>query len=225
MTTTTSDPTVTDLEDRLAIIELIGSLSLAIDAKDWDAMGQLFTDTVYHDRTSLTGGEPYTAPVAQFVEGWRQTLQAMDAVHHQITNHVVSLDGDEATCRANMQGTHVLANASGGPIWTVGGRHLYHPESAQLHGQQAQQSVKGQAGDFLIVDGDLVAAPTQPLLLAFVEVQDPDGEPAALLVDPVLRGQAGVEDFAHLVLAGVVLILIVVVIPPATAPAGSWCPP
>ena len=125
MTTTTSDSTVTELEDRLAIIELIGRLSLAIDAKDWDAMGQLFTETVYHDRTSLTGGEPYTAPVAQFVEGWRQTLQAMDAVHHQITNHVISIDGAEATCTANMQGTHVLANASGGPMWTVGGRHVY----------------------------------------------------------------------------------------------------
>jgi SnoaL-like domain len=99
-----TDFTVTELEDRLAIIELIGRLSLAIDAKDWDAMAQLFTDPVYHDRTSLSGGEPYTAPVAQFVEGWRQTLQAMDAVHHQITNHVVSVDGDEATCMANHAG-------------------------------------------------------------------------------------------------------------------------
>jgi SnoaL-like domain len=125
MTTSTSDSTTTETEDRLAILELVGRLSLTIDAKDWDAMGQLFTDKVYHDRTSLTGGEPYTAPVAQFVEGWRQTLQAMDAVHHQITNHVVSLDGDQATCAANMMGTHVLANASGGPMWTVGGRHDY----------------------------------------------------------------------------------------------------
>src|ERR1700694_4170324 len=83
MTTTTSDSTTTETEDRLAILELIGRLSLTIDAKDWDAMGQLFTDTVYHDRTSLTGGEPYTAPVAQFVEGGRQTLPPMDAVHHQ----------------------------------------------------------------------------------------------------------------------------------------------
>jgi len=125
MTTTTSDSTTTELEDRLAILELIGRLALTIDGRDWNALGQLFTDTVYHDRTSLTGGEPYTAPVAQFVEGWRQTLQAMDAVHHQITNHVVSLNGDQATCAANMMGTHVLANASGGPMWTVGGRHDY----------------------------------------------------------------------------------------------------
>jgi hypothetical protein len=125
MSMTALDRETTQLEDRLAIIELISRLSLAIDAKDWAAMGQLFTDTVYHDRTSLTGGEPYTAPVAQFVEGWRQTLEPMDAVHHQITNHLIGFDGDEATCTANMQGTHVLANASGGPIWTVGGRHLY----------------------------------------------------------------------------------------------------
>jgi hypothetical protein len=126
MTTTTSDSTTAaELEDRLAILELIGRLALTIDGRDWNALGELFTDTVYHDRTSLTGGEPTTLGVAEFVEGWRQTLQHMDAVHHQITNHVISLDGDQATCAANMQGTHVLANASGGPMWTVGGRHDY----------------------------------------------------------------------------------------------------
>jgi hypothetical protein len=125
MTITTSDSTATEIEDRLAILELIGRLGLTIDARDWNALGQLFTDTVYHDRTSLTGGEPTTLPVAEFVEGWRQTLQNMDAVHHLITCHVINLDGDQASCAANMQGTHVLANTSGGPMWTVGGRHDY----------------------------------------------------------------------------------------------------
>src|SRR6201995_2980704 len=125
MTTTTSDATTAELEDRLAILALIGRLALTIDGRDWSALGQLFTDTVYHDRTSLTGGEPVPLAVADFVDGWRQTLQNMDAVHHQITNHVISVDGDQATCAANMQGTHVLANASGGPMWTVGGRHDY----------------------------------------------------------------------------------------------------
>jgi hypothetical protein len=125
MTTTTSDSTATEIEDRLAILDLIGRLALTIDGRDWTALGKLFTDVVYHDRTSLTGGEPMTLGVAEFVDGWRQTLQRMDAVHHQITNHVISLDGDRATCAANMQGTHVLANATGGPMWTVGGRHDY----------------------------------------------------------------------------------------------------
>ncbi len=109
MTTITSDSATRELEDRLEILELIGRLALTIDGRDWNALGQLFTDTVYHDRTSLTGGDPMTLGVAEFVDGWRQTLQNMDAVHHQITNHVISLDGDQATCAANMQGIHVLA--------------------------------------------------------------------------------------------------------------------
>jgi hypothetical protein len=122
---TTSEPTTAELGDRLTILELIGSLALVLDAKDWDALGPLFTDTVFHDRTSLTGGEPLTLGRDDFVAGWRQTLEGLDAVHHMITNHVISIDGDEATCTANMQGTHMLVNASGGPFWTVGGRHDY----------------------------------------------------------------------------------------------------
>jgi SnoaL-like domain len=65
MTAATSDFTLTETEDRLAILELISRLALTIDARDWNALGQLFTDTVYHDRTSLTGGEPTTLGVAE----------------------------------------------------------------------------------------------------------------------------------------------------------------
>jgi hypothetical protein len=125
MTTTTSDSTTTKTEDRLAIIELIGRLVLLLDARDWNGLEQLFTDSVYSDRTSLWGGEPVTLGVAEFVDGWRQPLENLDAVHHMVTCHVITLDGDQATCAANMQGTHVLVNGSGGPMWTVGGRHDY----------------------------------------------------------------------------------------------------
>jgi SnoaL-like protein len=38
---------------------------------------------------------------------------------------VISLNGDRAPSAANMQGTHVYANASGGPVWTAAGRHDY----------------------------------------------------------------------------------------------------
>ena len=39
MTTTTSDSTTTETEDRLAILELIGRLALTIDGRDWNALG------------------------------------------------------------------------------------------------------------------------------------------------------------------------------------------
>jgi hypothetical protein len=125
MTTTASHPTTTATEDRLAILELIGNLSLLLDARDWDALEELFADPVYYDRTSLFGGEPQTLSPAELVEGYRQALGNLDAVHHLITCHVINLDGDQATCAANMQGTHVFANTSGDDMWTVGGRHDY----------------------------------------------------------------------------------------------------
>jgi hypothetical protein len=123
MTTTTSDPTTSELQDRVAILELIGNLALLLDARDWNALEGLFADPVHYDRTSLFGGEPMTLRPAEVVGGYRQALGNLDAVHHLITCHVINLDGDHATCAANMQGTHVLANTSGGPMWTVGGRH------------------------------------------------------------------------------------------------------
>jgi len=125
MTTTTSESTTAELADRLAILELIGRLVLLLDARDWSALEGLFTETVYNDRTSLTGGEPETLGVVEFVGGWRYLMANLDAVHHMVTCHVINLDGDRATCAANMIGTHVLANPTGGPVWMVGGRHDY----------------------------------------------------------------------------------------------------
>jgi hypothetical protein len=120
---TPSDPGA--VADRLEIIELIGSLSLNLDGRDWNAVRGLFTDVVYSDRTSLFGGEPVTIGADEFVEGWRQSLDNLDAVNHLVANHVITLKGDEATCAANMQGVHVFHNPSGDDMWTVGGRHDY----------------------------------------------------------------------------------------------------
>jgi hypothetical protein len=123
MTTTSSSPTAT--EDRLAILELIARLGLLVDARDWDALEGLFTNPVYSDRTSLFGGEPQTVSPSELIGGLRGALGNLDATHHLIACQVISLDGDQATSTANMQGTHVFANHSGGPVWIAAGRHDY----------------------------------------------------------------------------------------------------
>jgi hypothetical protein len=118
-----SDPAA--IADRLDIIELISKLSINLDARDWGAVRGLFTDEVYSDRTSLFGGEPVTLGADEFVEGWRQSLDNLDAVNHLVANHVITLEGDKAKCAANMQGVHVFHNPSGDDMWNVGGRHDY----------------------------------------------------------------------------------------------------
>jgi hypothetical protein len=123
MTAITPDIESPTLTDRLEIIELTSKLGLLVDARDWPAVESLSTDPVAVDYTSLNGGEPQTTIAAELASGWRRVLDRLDATQQLIAGQVIACDGDRASCAANVQGTHVLANATGGPIWTVSGRY------------------------------------------------------------------------------------------------------
>lgn len=121
--TATTDLDTTHFVDHVIIPQLISRMLLLVDARRWDEVTGLFTDSVRVDYTSLWGGEPQVQGAAELVAGWRQTIGHLDATQHLVGNHVVTIDGEHATCAANVQGTHVLANPSGDPTWTVGGRY------------------------------------------------------------------------------------------------------
>lgn len=116
-------------QDRNAILDVTAKLGLLVDAREWGALEGLFTDPVEIDYTSLNGGDPATLPPADVVAGWRGVLDNLTATQHLIAGQVIDTtnvaDRGEATCAANVQATHVLDNATGGPIWTVGGRYDY----------------------------------------------------------------------------------------------------
>jgi SnoaL-like domain len=129
MTTPETRPSITAearLNDRLEILELTGRLGLLVDAREWSMLEQLFTDPVDIDYTSLNGGEPSQITPSVLIGGWQAVLDQLQATQHLIANQVIAFDAsDEATCAANVIGTHVLPNMAGGPIWTVGGRYDY----------------------------------------------------------------------------------------------------
>lgn len=111
------------LSDRLEIIEVTNRMGLLVDARQWDALAGLFTDPVEVDYTSLNGGEPATVSPDTLIGGWRTVLDQIEATQHLISGQTITIDKDQATCAASVQGTHVLRNPSGGPHWTVGGRY------------------------------------------------------------------------------------------------------
>lgn len=111
------------MTDEAEVIRVATQMGLLVDLRDWAGATALFADQVDVDYTSLNGGEPTTTTPADLVGGWRANLEHLDATQHLIAGHVVTLDGDRAGCVANVQGTHVLANATGGPHWVVGGRY------------------------------------------------------------------------------------------------------
>jgi hypothetical protein len=111
------------LADRLEILEVTSRMGLLVDAREWDSLQALFTDPVWVDYTSLNGGAPESVAPRDLIAGWRGVLERLEATQHLIAGQTIELDGDTASCAANVQGTHVMPNRSGGSLWTVGGRY------------------------------------------------------------------------------------------------------
>lgn len=111
--------------DRLAVIETCTRMAWHADQREWDALREVFTDEVRLDYTSLQGGEPATVSRDQLVESWAGLLGKLQATQHLLTNHLVTVSEDTASCTAAFQATHLLPNAHGDPIWTLGGSYRF----------------------------------------------------------------------------------------------------
>jgi 3-phenylpropionate/cinnamic acid dioxygenase small subunit len=97
------------------IRNLLGSYCEVMDAGDWHGLGALFADGV------LTDGEG--REVARGAVAVAQLYDAMVVLHdgsprtrHLTTNPVITVDGDEATCRSSFA---VLQQVGDGPLVPV----------------------------------------------------------------------------------------------------------
>lgn len=113
------------LTDRAEIVEAVDSVAFLADLRDWQRLREVFADEVLVDYTSLRGGEPQRLAAGELIAGWKERLGGLDATQHIVANHLVELDGDEATCRAQVLATHHHPNRSGGPLWHLGGHYRY----------------------------------------------------------------------------------------------------
>ncbi|MCR6487380.1 nuclear transport factor 2 family protein [Amycolatopsis sp. OK19-0408] len=107
--------------DRLDVIEACDRFGWYADRRDWAAMTDLLADEVCLDYRALHGGDAATVTGAAAVAGWTTEFAAFRTTQHLIGNHVVALEGDTATCDAQVQATHVPAH--GGPPWVLGGHY------------------------------------------------------------------------------------------------------
>jgi SnoaL-like protein len=95
-----------ELFDRLHIVDLVTSVGRCLDERDFEGLRELFTE----DATVATPGgtvSGHDALVAQARRGHSRDK----GIQHVITNHLVDLDGDRASVRANL----LVAFAAGGP--------------------------------------------------------------------------------------------------------------
>jgi hypothetical protein len=102
------------LLDRTAINDVQLRYATGVDTRDWPLFRSCFTDEIETDVSSAVGSPPQRIKADDWVERVRRTIDGLKATQHMITNQVITLDGDEATCVAYVQARHHLPNETGG---------------------------------------------------------------------------------------------------------------
>jgi 3-phenylpropionate/cinnamic acid dioxygenase small subunit len=92
-----------DVNDRLAIHELLGLYGHLIDERRWDELDQVFTADAVYDATDF--GQAVTTSLADLLAHWTSDLTIHPLAHHA-TNIVVSEDPD-GTVRVHSKGLGV----------------------------------------------------------------------------------------------------------------------
>ncbi len=115
------DPRLQELFDRQAISDTVIRYATAIDTRDSALFRSCFTDEVYRDFTSFAGGQAEAIPADLWVAQVEMGLWGFQATQHISTNHVVTLNGDEAVCVSYMQAQHYLPNDEMESTVTLGG--------------------------------------------------------------------------------------------------------
>ncbi len=99
------------MTEREQIIECVTTLFVSIDHKDWDAVRSCFTDKVLFN-TTLTEGNPEVLSSDQIVRDWKEALDCLDAIHHQLGNFLVTFHEKEVIVFCYGIAYHYLPNRS-----------------------------------------------------------------------------------------------------------------
>ena len=109
------------LMDRSEISDVVIRYATGIDMRDWQAYLSCFTDEVDIDFTSWSGGSPVHLTAKQWTKIVRRAISGFKSTQHISSNHVITVNGDEATCISYMQAQHYLPTEAGSNCFTLGG--------------------------------------------------------------------------------------------------------
>lgn len=111
-----------DAVDRAAITNTVNQYFQYIDRREWETLRSCFAEgELAIDFTAMFGGEPTSPTADEQVELSRRMSSGFDATQHMVSSHVVTIEGDEATCDTSIQVTMYLSNDRGDDFWDGAG--------------------------------------------------------------------------------------------------------
>lgn len=115
--------------DKVAIQEAIAAHGLFADCREFAAIKTITTPDALYDYSSCFGPDFKSVKLADFLEGDDIFFLGFDATQHMISNFIIVLDGDRATCRSHVRATHRIDK----DIYVMGG--LYRHKMVRLDGE------------------------------------------------------------------------------------------
>jgi 3-phenylpropionate/cinnamic acid dioxygenase small subunit len=112
------------MDDHQQIIDLTIAYAWALDTKQLDQLHDVFAA----DATAMLRGVECSG-VESIVSRIGGSILRLDATQHFIGNHHVTVDGDGASSRCQLQSQHVKAGVEGGDTYMIGGH--YHDQLAR----------------------------------------------------------------------------------------------
>jgi len=105
--------------DVVEIAQLLYRYARAIDAKDWQALEQIFTPDARIHYAVERGAELRFPELAAWLA---RAMTIFKSTQHVITNPLVDIQGDTARCSSYLTGTHVQVRSdSGAEVLTTEG--------------------------------------------------------------------------------------------------------
>jgi len=120
------DVDVRALVDRARIADVINTVFVATDARDWPRVQSCFADQVAFDMTSLAGGEPAKLTPREIIAAWESGLAPIEAVHHQLGNLSIEVRETEATASCYGIAYHYRRTYSGQNTRVFVGSYDFH---------------------------------------------------------------------------------------------------
>lgn len=112
------------LADELAVIRVTNEIDVAVDRKDWPKARSYFADDLRADFTSMSGGQPATIKADDLIKGWSTNLGPKKTSLHLRGNHLVTLNGDQATVYSHAYAWNRM-EGNGDPLWEVWGHYIH----------------------------------------------------------------------------------------------------